>query len=99
MVKTSALVLKELGVEVAKITEEDKAKGKTTVGSLSMKQVVKIAKEKQKEFINKDLKSVVKMVLGTCNSMNGVLVENKRPKDIIKEVDEGRWNEVIDLNN
>lgn len=99
MVKTSSLVLKELGIEVAKITEEDKAKGKTTVGNLSMKQVVKIAKEKQKELMNRDLKSVVKMVLGTCNSMNGVLVENKRPKDVIEEVDEGKWDETIGLNN
>jgi len=89
------MVLKELGVEVAKITEEDKSKGKTSVGSLSMEQVVKIAKEKQKELFIKDLKKVVKMVLGTCNSMNGVLVENKRPKDVIKEVEEGKWDHLI----
>jgi len=89
------MILKELGVEVAKITEEDKSKGKTSVGSLSMEQVVKIAKEKQKELFIKDLKKVVKMVLGTCNSMNGVLVENKRPKDVIKEVEEGKWDHLI----
>jgi large subunit ribosomal protein L11 len=93
--KTSEMILKELGVEVAKITEEDKSKGKTSVGSLSMEQVVKIAKEKQKELFIKDLKKVVKMVLGTCNSMNGVLVENKRPKDVIKEVEEGKWDHLI----
>jgi len=93
--KTSALILKELGIEVAKITEEDKSKGKTSVGNLSMEQVVKIAKEKQKELLVKDLKKIVKMVLGTCNSMNGVLVENKRPKDVIKEVEEGKWDEII----
>jgi|YelNatPaOPRAMG01_1025707.scaffolds.fasta_scaffold01259_11 large subunit ribosomal protein L11 len=95
MPKTSALILKELGIEAAKITEEDKSKGKTSVGNLSMQQVVKIAKEKQKELLIKDLKKIVKMVLGTCNSMNGVLVENKRPKDVIKEVDEGKWDEII----
>ncbi|GEM_PF-2532042 len=95
MTKTSALILKELGIEVAKITEEDKSKGKTSVGNLSMEQVVKIAKEKQKELLVKDLKKIVKMVLGTCNSMNGVLVENKRPKDVIKEVEEGKWDEII----
>ena len=89
------MVLKELGVEVAKITEEDKSKGKTSVGSLGMEQIVKIAKEKQKELFIKDLKKVVKMVLGTCNSMNGVLVENKRPKDVIKEVEEGKWDHLI----
>jgi large subunit ribosomal protein L11 len=93
--KTSELILKELGIEVAKLTEEDKSKGKTSVGNLSMEQVVKIAKEKQKELLIKDLKKVVKMVLGTCNSMNGVLVENKRPKEVIKEVDEGKWDDII----
>jgi large subunit ribosomal protein L11 len=93
--KTGEMILKELGIEVAKITEEDKSKGKTSVGSLSMEQVVKIAKEKQKELFIKDLKKVVKMVLGTCNSMNGVLVENKRPKDVIKEVEEGKWDHLI----
>jgi ribosomal protein L11 len=56
MPKTSALILKELGIEAAKITEEDKSKGKTSVGNLSMQQVVKIAKEKQKELLIKDLK-------------------------------------------
>lgn len=95
MVKTSALILKELGIEIAKITEEDRSKGKTSVGNLSMEQVVKIAKEKQKEMLVKDLKKIVKMVLGTCNSMNGVLVENKRPKDVMKEVEEGKWDSVI----
>jgi len=93
--KTSELILKELGIEAAKLTEEDKSKGKTSVGNLSMEQIVKIAKEKQKELLIKDLKKVVKMVLGTCNSMNGVLVENKRPKEVIKEVDEGKWDDVI----
>lgn len=95
MVKTSALILKELGIEIAKITEEDRSKGKTSVGNLSMEQVVKIAKEKQKEMLVKDLKKIVKMVLGTCNSMNGVLVENKRPKDVMKEVEEGKWDSII----
>ena len=99
MVKVSTLVLKELGIEVAKITEEDKTKGKISVGNLSMEQVVKIAKEKMKESGFTDLKKMVKMVLGTCNSMNGVLVEGKRPKEVVKEVEEGKWNKVIGLNN
>jgi len=60
-----------------------------------MEQIVKIAKEKQKEMLVKDLKKIVKMVLGTCNSMNGVLVENKRPKDVMKEVEEGKWDSII----
>jgi large subunit ribosomal protein L11 len=43
----------------------------------------------------KDLKSAVKVVLGTANSLTGVLVENKRPKEVIKEVEEGKWDEFL----
>lgn len=90
----SSLIKKELGIEIAKITEEEKTAGKTSVGSLTMDQVVKIAKSR-KNLLTKDLKKSVKLVLGSANSMTGVLVENKRPKEIIKEVDEGRWDETI----
>ena len=90
----SSLIKKELGLEVAKITEEDKAKGITSVGNLKMEQVVKIAKLKMNDLLAKDLKSAVKMILGTAVSMP-ITVEGKNPKEIIKEVDEGKWDEVI----
>jgi len=90
----SSLIKKELGLEVAKITEEDKAKGITSVGDLKMEQVVKIAKLKMNDLLAKDLKSAVKMILGTAVSMP-ITVEGKNPKEIIKEVDEGKWDEVI----
>jgi large subunit ribosomal protein L11 len=87
------LIKKELGIEVAKITPEEKAAGKTSVGNLSFEQIVKIAKLKFEDLLVKDLKSAVKVVLGTANSLTGVLVENKRPKEIIKEIEEGKWDE------
>ena len=91
----SNLIKKEMKIEVAKITEEEKTAGKTSVGNLSMQQIVKIAKEKKDSLLAKDLKSAVKQVIGTANSMTGVLIENKRPKEISKEVDEDKWNSVI----
>jgi len=91
----SSLIKKEMGIEVAKITEEDKTKGVTSVGNLSFDQVLKIAKIKQSHLLSKDLKSAVKVVLGTANSMTGVLVENKRPKEVIKEVDEGKYDNLL----
>ena len=91
----SSLIKKEIGIEVAKITEEDKAKGVTSVGNLNFDQVLKIAKIKQSHLLSKDLKSAVKVVLGTANSMTGIMVENKRPKEIVKEVDEGKYDNLL----
>jgi large subunit ribosomal protein L11 len=76
------LVKKELGVELLKLTEEDKQKGKTYVGNLTMKQVEKIAKIKAEELGEKDLKKVLKMVIGSINTLQGVLIEGKKPKEI-----------------
>ena len=80
------LVKKELGVELLKLSEEDKQKGKTFIGNLTMKQVEKIAKIKAEELGEKDLKKVLKMVIGSINTLQGVLIENKKPKEILKEI-------------
>ncbi|MDI6806813.1 MAG: hypothetical protein QMD14_03305 [Candidatus Aenigmarchaeota archaeon] len=95
MATISELIKKELGIERAKISEEDKAKGVVSVGNLSFQQVIKIAKLKAGDMFTKDLKAAVKTVLGTANSLTGVLVEGKRPKEVIREIDEGKWDEVI----
>ena len=95
---TSSLIKKELGIEKAKISEEEKAAGKTSVGNLSFEQCVKIAKIKMKSMLVKDLKSAVKQILGTCVSMH-VTVEGKNPKEIIREINEGKWDEYFGINN
>jgi large subunit ribosomal protein L11 len=69
-----------------KLSEEDKQKGKTFVGNLTMKQVEKIAKIKAEELGEKDLKKVLKMVIGSINTLQGVLIEGKKPKEILKEL-------------
>lgn len=91
----SSLVKKELGVEKAKISEEDQKKGVTSIGNLTMQQVVKIAKMKMDDLYAKDLKSAVKQVLGTIVSMHGITVEGKEPKEVLKEVKEGKWDELL----
>jgi large subunit ribosomal protein L11 len=78
------LVKKELGVELLKLSEEDKQKGKTFIGNLTMKQVEKIAKIKAEEVGEKDLKKVLKMVIGSINTLQGVLIEGKKPKELLK---------------
>ncbi len=81
---TSALILKELGVE--------KGAGdvKQPVGNLTIDQVIKIAKMKRQDMLAASLKAAVKEVLGTCVSM-GVTVEGKHPKIVQKEIDEGKY--------
>lgn len=91
----SSLIKKELGIEKAKITEEEKAAGKTSVGNLKAEQVVKIAKMKKNDLLAKDLKSAVKEVVGTCVSMTGVLIEDKSPKEVLVEIEERKWDHLL----
>ena len=90
----ASLIKKELGVEVAKITEEDKTAGKTSVGNLTMEHIVKIAKAKMEDLLAKDLKSAVKLVVGTAVSMP-ITIEEKKPKEIIQEINEGKWDDLL----
>lgn len=91
----SSLIKKELGIQFAKITEEEKTAGKTSTGNLTIDQCVKIAKMKMENLLAKDLKSAVKQVVGAANSLTGVLVEGKRPKEVIKEIDEGKYDQLF----
>ena len=90
----SSLIKKELGIESAKITEEEKTKGKTSVGDLKFDQIVKIAKMKTDSLLTKNLKAAVKQILGTAASMP-VTVEGRKSKELVKEVDEGKWDDSI----
>jgi len=88
--ETVKLIKKELKIDTAKITEEDKTKGVTSVVDGKIDSVVKIAKERMDKLSAKDLKGAVKIILGTLSSMNGVLINGKKPSEIIKEIDEGK---------
>jgi large subunit ribosomal protein L11 len=80
---TSALILKEIGAEKGAKSKEE------VPGNISLEQVIKIAKIKRGSSLSKSLKSVVLEVLGTCLSMN-VTCEGRNPKEIIKEIKEGK---------
>lgn len=67
---------------------------KIKVANASIEQIIKVAKVKKKDMLIDELKTAVKSVLGSCNSL-GILVENKNPKEIIREVDEGAFNDLI----
>jgi len=86
---TSALILSELGVE-----KGSKEPNKSKIGDLSMGAVVKIAKMKSESLPANSLEKAIRTVLGTCVSV-GVTVEGKDPKEVQKEVSEGKYSEVV----
>lgn len=87
---TSALIMKELGVEKGAKGEAG-VKGKEKIGNLSFDQVAKVANMKVGSILARNFKDAVKEVLGTCLSM-GVTCEGKSPREIIKEINEGKWD-------
>jgi len=87
---TSALIVSELGVEKGSGTPKTQK-----IGNLSLAQVVKIAKIKHTSLLAKNLKNAVKEVLGSCVTM-GVLVEEKDPREVQKEIYEGKHNEILE---
>jgi len=85
----SALILKEVGVE--KGTGKSK---ETKTGNLTMEQVKKIVEMKKDSLLGINTKNMAKEIVGTCVSV-GVTVESKDPKEILKEIDEGKHDEVL----
>ncbi|MBN2421015.1 50S ribosomal protein L11 [Candidatus Woesearchaeota archaeon] len=81
-----------------------KAEGKIELGSgsakldkvadLMIEQIIKVAKMKEDALAGKTLKDKVKEILGTCLSM-GIIVEGKDPREVIKEVNEGKFDAEI----
>lgn len=83
------LLKKELGLE--------KGSGsplKYKVGNISFERVLGIAKTKLPSLLAKDLKSAIKLVVGSCVSL-GILIDSKEAKDIEKEIDSGKYNNEI----
>jgi len=85
----SALIMKEAGI--------DKGSGRAQeefVADLVIEQIIKIAKMKEDSLLGKDMKSKVKEIIGTCNSM-GIKVEGVKAFDALKTVDEGKFDKEI----
>jgi large subunit ribosomal protein L11 len=85
---TSALIVRELKIEKGSGTPNTEK-----VGNLTMEQVVRISKLKRPEFLAKTLKAAAKEVLGSCVSI-GVTVEGKDPREVQKEIDENKYDEL-----
>jgi large subunit ribosomal protein L11 len=90
---TSALIVSELKIEKGSGTPNT-----TKVGNLTMEQVLRITKIKHHELLAIDLKLATKEVLGSCVSM-GVTVEGKDPREVQKEIDEGKHDDIFSKSN
>lgn len=83
------LIKKELGLE-----KGSGAPHETKVGNLAIEQVISIAKTKLPNMLARDLKSAVRLVVGSCVSL-GVLIEDKNAKEVEKEIASGVYDKEI----
>ena len=79
---TSALILKELGLQKGGKVKEEIA------GNITLDQVKKIAQSKEASIYGNSLASKVKQVLGTCKSMN-ITCDGASATDAIAKINGG----------
>jgi len=87
---TSELLKKELNLEKGSSDHKN-----FKMGNASIEDVIKVAKVKYSNMLEKNFKNAIKSILGTYASV-GVLVENQEPNELIKEVEAGKFDKEID---
>lgn len=83
---TSALIMKEAGVEKGSGTPNTQI-----IGNITAKQAVKIARMKKNDTLAKSLKNTVKEVVGSCVPL-GVTFEGLRPREAIAAINSGKFD-------
>ena len=83
----SALIMQRANIEKG-------AGDSAPVGNITMQDLVEIAKMKKTDLLGKSLKEKAKEIAGTCVSM-GVTIEGMNPKEIIKKIEEGEYEELF----
>jgi len=83
------LLKKELGVEKGSGLQK-----KIKVANASIEQIISVSKTKLPNLLSKDLKAAVKSTLGSCITL-GILVESKHPRDVIREIESGKYDKEI----
>ncbi len=79
---SSALILKELGIQKGAKTKEE------VVGNATVEQLKNVAKAKENSLYGHSLKEKVMQLAGTCKSMN-VTVEGMPARDAIAKIKSG----------
>lgn len=90
---TSALVVKELGIQKGSGNPKTEK-----VGNLTMEQVARIAAMKMPSSYANSVKTAAKEVMGTCVSL-GITVDGRDPREVQRELDKGKWDEVFQKSN
>jgi large subunit ribosomal protein L11 len=85
----AALIKKEAGVQKGASNPLQEK-----VADVLIEQIIKIAKTKEDSLLGKDLKSKVREIIGTCQSM-GILVEGKPAQETLKDIADGKFDEEI----
>jgi large subunit ribosomal protein L11 len=85
----SELIKKELNLKKGSGLQKIKKSA-----NMAIEQVIKVAKMKTDSMLSKTLKASVKSVVGSCGPM-GIVVESKQLNVVIKELDEGKYDEQI----
>lgn len=85
----SELLKRELGIEKGSGMQK-----KITPYNASIEQIISVAKTKLPNMLARNLKSAVKLVVGTSGSL-GVLVENKTAAEVEREIESGKYDKEI----
>lgn len=86
---TSALIIKEVGVE-----KGTGATGTEVTGDITFDQVLSVVSAKEADLLGSSRTNQVKSVLGTCVSM-GVTVDGKDARTVQQEIDQGLYDEKL----
>jgi large subunit ribosomal protein L11 len=89
MLSTFALITQNLGVQKGSQTPNS-----DFVGDLSMDQVVSIARRKRHGLLASSLKSAVKEIVGSCQSM-GVTVDGQPAREVQTLIKTGDYDSVL----
>jgi len=81
--KITEAIKKKLKVD--KLSKPEEGGGRSVAGDLKLQDIKTIAKDAGGD----EGKAMIKMVLGTCVSC-GVTVDGKDPREVQKEIDEGK---------
>ncbi len=85
----SELLKKELGISKSSALQK-----KMQVANASIEQIISVAKTKLPNLLCKNLKSAVKIVVGSCVSA-GILIESKSAVEIEQDIDSGKYDKEI----
>lgn len=94
-VKVFSPPVSELLKKQAKIEKGSGLHKKQKVANFAIEELISIALTKHPDMLAKDLKSALKSVVGSCISL-GALVENKDPKDVLINIDAGKYDKEIE---